>query len=126
MEATTRRASTVMRSMPTSETRTQASMTMPLSRTRSRTSMRLEPPDARSTGMFRSLAAAARALAGQLSRAGTGGERGELLLERRELLPQLTVLDVAAAPGRQEAILAPPIEADLLRLVHRAGAPPDA
>src|SRR5260370_40918172 len=51
MEATTTRASTVMRSMPTSETRTHASMTMPLSSTRSSTSMRLVPPDARSTGM---------------------------------------------------------------------------
>ena len=44
MDATTTRASTVIRSMPTSETRTQASMTMPLSSTRSRTSMRLVPP----------------------------------------------------------------------------------
>src|SRR2546425_819257 len=35
--------------MPTSETRTQASMTMPLSSTRSRTSMRLLLPAARST-----------------------------------------------------------------------------
>src|SRR5436190_667799 len=39
MEATTIRASTVIRSMPTSETRTQASTTMPLSRIRSRTSI---------------------------------------------------------------------------------------
>src|SRR5436305_961442 len=37
--------------MPTSDTRTHASMTIPLSRTRSRTSMRLVPPDALSTGM---------------------------------------------------------------------------
>src|SRR6266850_4644980 len=37
-----------MRSMPTRETRTQASITMPLSRTRSGTSMRLVPLDARS------------------------------------------------------------------------------
>src|SRR6185436_8759724 len=51
IEATTTRASTVMRSIPTSETRTQASMTMPLSSTRSRTSMRLVPPEALSTGI---------------------------------------------------------------------------
>jgi hypothetical protein len=42
---------TVIRSMPTSETRTQASMTIPLSNTRSRTSTRLVPPAALSTGM---------------------------------------------------------------------------
>jgi hypothetical protein len=40
-----------MRSIPTSETRTHASMTIPLSRTRSRTSIRLVPPAARSTGI---------------------------------------------------------------------------
>src|SRR5919204_3936361 len=50
IEATTTRASTVIRSMPTSDTRTHASITIPLSRTRSRTSMRLVPPGARSTG----------------------------------------------------------------------------
>src|SRR5438874_1179781 len=49
MEATTTRASTVMRSIPTSETRTQASITIPLSRTRSRTSMRLLLPATRSS-----------------------------------------------------------------------------
>src|SRR5437868_6109510 len=53
IDATTTRASTVMRSMPTSDTRTHASMTIPLSRTRSRTSMRLVPPDVRSTGIVR-------------------------------------------------------------------------
>ena len=51
IDATTTRASTVIRSIPTRETRTQASMTMPLSSTRSRTSMRLDPPDTRSTAM---------------------------------------------------------------------------
>src|SRR5262249_25677310 len=54
IDATTTRASTVIRSMPTSETRTQASMTMPLSSTRSRTSMRLVPPLVRSTGIDQS------------------------------------------------------------------------
>src|SRR6266849_5839511 len=48
MDATTMRASLVSRSMPTRDTRTQASITMPLSSTRSRTSMRLLPQAARS------------------------------------------------------------------------------
>src|SRR5690242_2273028 len=51
MDATTTRASTVTRSMPTSETRTHASITIPLSRTRSSTSMRELPPGERSTAM---------------------------------------------------------------------------
>src|SRR3954467_15892108 len=51
IDATTLRASTVIRSIPTRETRTHASMTIPLSRTRSRTSIRLVPPAARSTGI---------------------------------------------------------------------------
>src|SRR5436309_1547352 len=51
IEATTTRASTVIRSMPTREIRTHASMTMPLSRIRSRTSMRLVPPGALSIAM---------------------------------------------------------------------------
>src|SRR5437016_3631374 len=51
MDATTTRASTVIRSMPTKEIRTQASITMPLSNTRSNTSIRLEPPDTRSTAI---------------------------------------------------------------------------
>ena len=51
MDAMTMRASTVIRSMPTSEILTQASTTMPLSRIRSRTSIRLLPPGARSTAM---------------------------------------------------------------------------
>jgi len=48
IDATTTRASTVIKSMPTSETRTQASKTMPLSSTRSRASMRLLLLEARS------------------------------------------------------------------------------
>src|SRR6185312_7152916 len=51
MEATTTRASTVIRSMPTSEMRTHASMTIPLSSTRSRTSIKLDPPDTLSTAI---------------------------------------------------------------------------
>src|SRR5690242_12485748 len=51
MDATTTRASTVIRSIPTREILTQASITIPLSRTRSSTSIRLEPPDTRSTAI---------------------------------------------------------------------------
>src|SRR6185369_7903679 len=51
MDATTTRASTVIRSIPTREIRTQASITMPLSKTRSSTSIRLEPPETRSTAI---------------------------------------------------------------------------
>src|SRR5437764_13406139 len=51
MDATTTRASTVIRSIPTKEIRTKASITMPLSNTRSNTSIRLEPPDTRSTAI---------------------------------------------------------------------------
>src|SRR5437899_3202299 len=54
MEATTTRASTVIKSIPTSEMRTQASITMPLSSTRSSTSIRLDPPDTRSTAILNS------------------------------------------------------------------------
>ena len=52
IDATTMRASTVTRSIPTSETRTHASITIPLSRTRSSTSMRELPLGVRSTAMF--------------------------------------------------------------------------
>src|SRR5438874_4173716 len=51
IDATTTLASTVIRSIPTSEMRTQASITIPLSSTRSSTSIRLDPPDTRSTAM---------------------------------------------------------------------------
>src|SRR5882757_1199726 len=51
IEAMTTRASTVIRSIPTREILTHASMTIPLSRIRSSTSIRLVPPGARSTAM---------------------------------------------------------------------------
>src|SRR5246127_894647 len=51
IEAMTTRASTVIRSMPTSEILTHASTTMPLSRIRSRTSISEVPPGARSTAI---------------------------------------------------------------------------
>src|ERR1043165_3289757 len=51
MEATTTRASIVIKSIPTSEILTHASMTIPLSNTRSRTSIRLVPPGVLSTAI---------------------------------------------------------------------------
>src|SRR5215212_4596826 len=51
MEATTTRASIVIKSMPTREILTHASITMPLSSTRSRTSIKLVPPGALSTAI---------------------------------------------------------------------------
>src|SRR5207248_8624999 len=121
MEATTTRASTVMRSMPTSETRTQASITMPLSSTRSRTSIRLVPPDALSTGISLLQSAARGAPPG-----GGAGEGLELPFEQPDLLAQRLVLRVVAvAAGRQVMVVLPPVEADLLRLVDRADDQPD-
>src|SRR6185503_18107953 len=51
MEATTTRASIVIKSIPTSDILTHASITMPLSSTRSRTSIKLVPPGALSTAI---------------------------------------------------------------------------
>src|SRR4029434_10568682 len=112
IDATTMRASTVMRSIPTSETRTHASMTIPLSRTRSRTSMRLVPPAARSTGIEHSLS--------QGSSAATH-QRRQLPLERTHLFLQFLVLcGECLLAGRQMMIELPPIQPDLLRLVNGA------
>src|SRR5437763_816583 len=112
IDATTTRASTVMRSIPTSETRTHASMTIPLSSTRSRTSMRLVPPAARSTGIEHSLFQRGRAPPHQ---------RRQLTLERAHLFLQLLVLRrERLLAGREVMIELPPIETDLLRLVDRA------
>src|SRR5687767_12368627 len=114
MEATTTRASTVIRSMPTSDTRTQASITMPLSSTRSRTSMRLVPAPVRSTGIGAPAGSAPpfRPCARKLL---------DLPLELADLLAQLLVFpdQPALAPGRQVPVVAPPIEPDLLRLIKR-------
>src|SRR5437764_15399325 len=109
--------------MPTSETRTQASITMPLSRTRSRTSIRLEPPDALSTGMSLLRSAPRRAAPGR------DGARlgGELSLEQPDLLAQGLVLGlVAIGSGREVVVVLPPVEPDLLRLVDRADDQADA
>src|ERR671933_2405851 len=123
MEATTTRASTVMRSIPTSETRTHASITMPLSSTRSRTSIRLVPPDALSTGMASPESAVRRAAPDR----GGAGEGLELPLEQPDLLAQRLVLRlVAVAPGREVVVVLPPVEAYLLRLVDGADDQTDA
>src|SRR5262245_14408278 len=101
-----------MRSMPTSETRTHASMTMPLSSTRSRTSIRLVPPAARSTGIEHSLSQSGSAATHQ---------RRQLALERTHLLLQFLVLSrQCLLAGRQMMIELPPIQPDLLRLVNGA------
>src|SRR4051812_29366699 len=111
IEATTTRASTVIRSMPTSETRTHASMTIPLSSTRSRTSIRLVPPAARSTGIQHSLFQCGGA---------PPHRRCELAFERPHLLLQLFVLRrQRLLAGREVVIELPPVEADLLCLIDR-------
>src|SRR5437762_3935852 len=108
IDATTMRASTVMRSIPTKETRTHASMTIPLSSTRSRTSIRLVPPAARSTGIEHSLFHRGRT---------TPHQRRQLTLERAHLFLQLLVLRrERLLAGREMVIELPPVEADLLRL----------
>src|SRR6267143_113701 len=123
IDATTTRASTVMRSMPTSETRTHASMTIPLSSTRSRTSMRLDPPDALSTGMSPLRTAPRRAAPGR----DGAGQGGELSLEHPDLLAQGLVLRlVAVATWREVVVVFPPVETNLLRLVDRADDEADA
>src|SRR6266850_3265802 len=115
IDATTTRASTVTRSIPTSESRTQASMTMPLSRTRSRTSTTLLPAEVRSTairGLFRGIAA----VDGRFrwaDRTYTWREvqtenfflpwhhRGEIRGQIRQRRPSLTYTRRAIAPNRR-------------------------
>src|SRR5687767_3657314 len=116
------RASTVMRSMPTSETRTQASITIPLSRTRSRTSMRLVPPAARSTAILCSCwrAPGLRSLSLAAGRR-RGRQRFHLSLELPELCSQLLRPDLrrpALGAGGQVAIVAPPVQSDFLGLIQ--------
>src|SRR5262245_25124516 len=112
IDATTTRASTVIKSMPTRETRTHASMTIPLSSTRSRTSMRLVPPAARSTGIEDSLS----------QRGGAAShQRPQLTLVRPYLLLQLFVLGGQGMFGRRQMVIQlPPVQANLLRLVNGA------
>src|SRR5262245_8943389 len=104
--------------MPTSETRTHASMTIPLSSTRSRTSMRLVPPAARSTGIEHSLFQRGRA---------APHHRGQLTLERPHLLFELFILGRERLFARREMVIElPPVETDLLGLIDRADEEADA
>src|SRR5262245_65459962 len=89
IDATTTRASTVTRSMPTSETRTHASITMPLSRTRSRTSMRELPLGERSTAIAAYSAGKRVLLLATASSLGPRREELEPALDTRA--PQLGV-----------------------------------
>src|SRR5215510_12853079 len=106
-----------MRSMPTRETRTHASMTIPLSSTRSRTSIRLVPPAARSTGIEDSLFQCGGAPSHQ---------RRQLALERAHLLLQFLVLGGQRLLARRQMVIElPPVQANLLRLVNRADQQPN-
>src|SRR4029079_11821480 len=114
-----------MRSIPTSETRTHASIAIPLSRTRSRTSIRLVPPAARSTGIRYSLNPAwVRALPRR--RRPPSRQRRELPLERAYLLAQLFVLGRQQLLARGQMVIElPPVEAYLLGLIDGADEQPD-
>src|SRR6266850_2571447 len=127
MEATTTRASTVIRSIPTSDTRTHASITIPLSSTRSRTSIRLVPPAARSTGIGHSLSRTSISLHGLPRwRRPAPRQRRQLALQRADLLAQLVVLRrQRLLPWREMVIVFPPVETNLFRLVNRANEQPD-
>src|SRR5919108_543881 len=127
MDATTMRASTVIRSMPTSDTRTQASTTMPLSRTRSRTSMRLVPPGARSTGGMRWVHLFPAQVGGGVGDGGGGAwGGGELALELGDAALQARQGAVRVRCATQGRVVAPPVEADLLGLVDGADQQADA
>src|SRR5687767_2427575 len=122
IDATTTRASTVIKSIPTRDTRTHASMTIPLSRTRSRTSIRLVPPAARSTAIV-------TAPYWFLLRTSSGSprQRREPAFHHPQLLAQLQVLlHHLLASRRQMTVVLPPIETDLLCLVDRTNHQPDA
>src|SRR6185437_3182531 len=111
MDATTTRASTVIRSMPTREMRTHASMTMPLSRTRSSTSIKLDPPETRSTAICDAppdelLPAPGWSCSCRLSRSHRAARRGHHGDD--------------GGLQRQVRIVFPPIEPNLLGLIHRA------
>src|SRR6185436_17337096 len=120
MEATTMRASTVTRSIPTSETRTQASITIPLSRTRSSTSMRELPLGERSTAIA-AYSVGERVLL--LSARGSRGIRRELLEAAFDpLQPPLNIASKKRARRyRGESwVMSPPVQPDLLCLVDGA------
>src|SRR5437867_269025 len=109
--------------MPTSETRTHASITIPLSSTRSRTSMRLLPPVVRSTGIVGS--PRERSSSPHLGPPGScarlAGQRGDASLQAPDLLLQRSVLDGEPVSTRgQVGVVSPPVQADLLGLVDGA------
>src|SRR5215510_255164 len=115
IDATTTRASTVIRSIPTSETRTHASMTIPLSSTRSRTSIRLVPPAARSTAMKAPLSRVSLFADRAVSAAPAGGsrQRCDLPFEQSQLLAEIEVfLQYLFTSGRQVTVVLPPVEPD--------------
>src|SRR5687767_6610303 len=119
MEATTIRASTVTRSIPTSETRTHASITIPLSRTRSSTSMRELPLGERSTAIAAYSVVGERVLL-LLSASGSARLCRELLEAAFD--PFQPPLDLASKKrtrrcGRESWVMPPPVQADLLGLV---------
>src|SRR5512138_2694985 len=115
MDATTTRASTVIRSIPTRDTRTHASITIPLSSTRSRTSIRLVPPAARSTGIRHSLN---RAALPDRRRRSTARQRRQLPFECTDLLAQHFILRrQRLLAWRQVMVEFPPVEANLLGFV---------
>src|SRR5688500_4022775 len=135
--------------MPTSDTRTYASITIPLSSTRSRTSIRLVPPGALSTAIASFLRIEGKehrpsgrhragpresALRGPGHRgralAGLGARREPVqpLLELLNPIPQLLILrrQPRGLPrARQRAVELPPVQPDLLRLVDGAHQQPD-
>src|SRR5688500_1062911 len=121
MEATTMRASTVTRSIPTSETRTHASITIPLSRTRSSTSMRELPLGERSTAIAAYSVVGERVLL--LSASGSARLCRELLEAAFD--PFQPPLDLASKKRtrryRGESwVMPPPVQSDLLGLVDGA------
>src|SRR5439155_11512267 len=105
-----------MRSMPTSETRTHASITIPLSSTRSRTSIRLVPPAALSTGIGALLQSSCVASRGAVARRRRRPAARERLLpppQRPHLLAQLLVLGRQRLLARRQMVIEfPPVEAD--------------
>src|SRR5262245_66572963 len=109
------RASTLTRSMPTSETRTYASITMPLSSTRSRTSIRLLPAAERSTAMRSSPRDSLNGLL-QFGAFDYSQPRRQLV---QLVIDSLQLRCIGHAAGKV-GICAPPVHSDLFSFVNRA------
>src|ERR1044071_829414 len=116
MEATTIRASTVTRSMPTSETRTHASITIPLSSTRSRTSMRELPLGERSTAISAYSVGKRVLLLGTGRSSGLRGELFEPALDAFQAPFDVPSKKRARRHGRQARVVTPPVQSDLFCL----------